>query len=163
MKEAKINTRFGKVSISFQTTEDLKNALNDLEEQINVITQVADRITPPTPRTAKPGYERAYRFSPNSDLEILHIPKYRHELVALALFAYHPQPVSSADIERFTGINKVTSAVITLPQNKDYFQKIDDKYAHTLDGLKLVNERVGGPLSSSVQPGETDRDTLEAE
>jgi len=154
MKEARIHTRFGEFSISFQTTDELKEVLKDLAEQAKTIQEVADKIAPPSPRTAKPGYETVYRFSPNGSLELLIMPEKRNEAAALVLYAYHPEPVSSADIELATGIKDVASRVLSLAQNKEHFQKIDDKYGLTFAGIRMVIERISSTLR---QPTEQDQ------
>jgi hypothetical protein len=151
MKEARIHTKFGEICISFDTTDQLDQTLQSLEEQIEKIQHITDRVVPPPSRTTKPGYESTYRFAPNGNFELLCTPKFRNEVVALVLFAYHPDPVSLEDLERFTGISKVSSTVLTLPQNKKYFRKVDEKYTLTFAGLRLVNERFGGSLDQAIE------------
>jgi len=166
MKEARIHTKFGEISVTFQTTDELRDALQDLEEQVNVIQEMTNRIAPPLPRTAKPGYENAYRFASNGDLELVYIPKFRNEIVALVLFAFHPECISMADIKRFTGITNVSRLVLALPQNEKFIRKVDDKYGLTDGGLKLVQERIGAILNPSIeveQPESQPRETEQSE
>ncbi len=150
MREARIRTKFGEISITFQTTDELRDALQSLEEQVNTIQEMTKRIAPPPPRTAKPGYENAYRFNSNGDLERLYTPKFNHELVALVLFAYDPEPLSAKEIERITLITEVARMVLGTRQNKKFFRKVDDKYRLTPDGFTLVKERIGDVLARSA-------------
>lgn len=163
MKEARIRTGFGEISITFETTDELRDALQNLEEQVAVIQEMTNRITLPQPRSAKPGYETAYCFSSNGDLELVYIPKFRNEIVALALFAYHPECISMADIKRFTGITNVSGLVLALPQNEKFFRKVDDKYGLTDAGLKLVQARIGATLNPSMKVEPPEREPTEME
>jgi len=151
MKEANIRTSFGEINISFQTADELNDALKDLEQEVKTIQEVADRIAPPPHRTTKPGYETAYRFATNGSLELLIMPEKRNEAVALVLYAYHPELVSSADIERITGIKDVASRVLSLAQNKEHFQKIDNKYGLTFAGVRMAIERIGSMLRQPTE------------
>jgi hypothetical protein len=150
MIEAKIRTQFGEISISFQSTDELKVALQDLEQQISIIQEAVRKFAPPPPRTAKPGYESAYRFTPNGDIELLHRPQKRPARVALVLYAYDPQHLSIPEIERLAGIRGVYDVVLKLKQNKRYFQKFDDKWGLAPDGYTLV-EKIGAGLARSKE------------
>ena len=158
MKKATIKTKFGEICISFDTKDQLEEELKGLEEQIEIIQKVTDKVAPPPIRTAKPGYESYYRFLPNGDLELIYTPEYKHEVVALVMFAYHPEPLSLKDIERLTRINRVASTVITIKQYKKYFKKVDDKYTLSYEGIKMVGEKIGGVVEQ-----ETERESLEEE
>ena len=124
---------------------------------------MTNRIALPPPRTAKPGYETAYCFSSNGDLELVYIPKFRNDIDYLYLFAFHPECISMADIKRFTGITNVSGLVLALPQNEKFFRKVDDKYGLTDAGLKLVQERIGAILNPSIEVEQPESEPTETE
>lgn len=151
MKDASIRTGFGEVRITFQNSDELNEALQELEQQAKAIQEVADRIAPLPLRTPKPGFEGIYRFTPSGSLELLRIPKKRNEAVALVLYAYHPDLPSSAEIERVLGISEVARRVLAQVQNKDCFHKVDDKYGLTFDGLRMVQEKIAPALTPPAE------------
>jgi hypothetical protein len=162
MKEAKIHTSFGEISFTFQNGDELEAALRELELQVKAIQVVASEVAPPPPRVPKPGYEMFYRFSPNGSVEILHMPKQRNVAAALVLFAYHPDLVSAAEIERATGIKNVASRVLSLTQNEEDFSKVGDKYGLTFVGYHMVTEKLN-KLIVSAEQGEREPEEAEEE
>jgi len=163
MTEARIRTGFGEVCITFQTEDELTKALQDLEQQAKAIQQVADRIAPPPSRSPKPGYENVYRFSQTGDLELLLLPERQNEAAALVLYAYHPDLVSSVEIERVLGLNEVARRVLAQGPNKDYFQKVDDKYGLTFNGLRMIIERMKPYISTSTEPQPKEPESTDGE
>jgi len=152
MSEARIRTGFGDIRITFQNDDELQAALQSLEEQITVIQQVADKVAPRLPRSPKPGYETAYRFTPDGSVELLVTPPNRNEAVALVLHAYSPDLVRVEEIERITGIREVSRRVLTLTQNREHFYRLDDKWGLTFEGRQMVEERIGATLAHPTEP-----------
>ena len=153
MTEAKINTSFGEILISYNSIEELQASLAGLDEQIRLISEATNQIIPLTPRTPKIGYENAYRFSPSGSVELMYIPPASLHLAALAMFAYYPEPVTTAELEKVTGINDIVGKVLRQTMNKKLFRKVDNSlYALSQDGLKLVTEKIK-PLFTSSSEG----------
>ncbi len=151
MTEAKILTSFGSIRVSYNSTEELQAALKGLEEQIRMISDITTKISPPPPRTAKIGYENAYRFSVNGSIELFFFPPVSLHLAALALFAYYPDTVTTAELEKVTGITDIVGKVIGQTKNKKFFRKVgNSSYGLSEDGLKLVSEKIR-PLMHPVQ------------
>lgn len=149
MIEAKINTNFGDIRITYNNTEELQATLTSLEEQIKMISDVTSKITPSAPRTPKNGFENAYRFSPNGSAELIYFPAALLHLAVLALFVYYPETVATAELEKVTGIKDIVGKFLGQTKNKKFFRKANDSsYGLSLDGLKLVNEKVK-PLFNS--------------
>jgi len=153
MTQAKIITGFGEILISYNSTEELQTSLAGLEEQIKLISEVANKITPSTPRIPKNGYENAYRFSPSGSVELMYIPSVLLHLVALAMFAYYPEPVTTAELEKVTGISDIVGKVLGQTKNKKLFRKVDNSlYGLSQDGLKLITDKIK-PLFDSPKEG----------
>src|SRR5574337_1320264 len=112
MPEARIRTDFGYIIITYNNMEELNIALQGLDEQIKTISQSAMKIVPRPERIPKPGYEKAYRFSPTGKAELLIFPSIKVQLVALALFAYYPDTVEVAELKQVTGISDIVDKVL---------------------------------------------------
>ena len=138
VKEARIRTEFGDIRIDFTTEEQLQAELDLLEAHVAQIQKTAGTIVPPLPRSPKPGFEYAYRFLPTGRVELLVFPDAMSKLVALALFAYFPDPVAVEEIETITGIENVYESVLKQSNNRKYFRKADEGYGITPEGVKLV-------------------------
>jgi hypothetical protein len=151
MTEAVIHTQFGEIHITYQNIDELKNTLQDLDQQMEHIRAIADKIAPPQPRTPKPGYESYYRFTSAGSVELLNIPQKQNEAVALLLYAYHPDATSSTEIEKATGIDDVARRVLSQKAYETLFRKVDDKYGLTFAGIQMVQERFGQEI---VEPSD---------
>lgn len=153
MTEAKVNTSFGEILISYNNIEELQASLAGLEEQIKLISEATKKIVPQAQRLPKNSYENAYRFSPSGSVELMYIPPVSLHLVAFAMFAYYPEPVTTAELEKVTGISDIVSKVLGQTMNKKFFRKVDNSlYGLSQDGLKLVVEKIQ-PLFSSPDEG----------
>jgi hypothetical protein len=153
MKRAVIKTDFGALEITYQTHDELDNGLKSLPEDVTLIQPVAQKLAPRPTRHPKPGYEDVYAFTPNSVVELLRLPPSAVEAAALALFAYYPDTVPSAMVERSTGISGVVRRVLTQTPYRKYFQKVGKDYALTRDGLALVVEGVVPKLRAAATAG----------
>lgn len=153
MTEARIVTGFGEIRISYNNIEELRTSLVGLDEQIQLISEVTNKISPPTPRTAKVGFENAYRFSTSGSVELTYIPTVSLHSAALAMFAYHPETVTTAELEKVTGISDIVGKVLGQTKNKKFFRKVNSSsYGLSPDGLKLVTEKIK-PLIESAKEG----------
>jgi hypothetical protein len=143
MKEAIIKTTFGEVRLTFQSTEELDAALQDLQPQIERIRASTAAIIPSLPRIPKAGYESHFQFTPSGSLELLKLPKKQNEAVALALFAFHPDTLASEDLERILGIDDVARRVLAQKAHVALSVKVDDKYGLTFAGIQMVQDKFG--------------------
>ncbi|TAH48320.1 MAG: hypothetical protein EYC68_21565 [Chloroflexota bacterium] len=154
MLEAVVKTEFGEVHISYNNTEELKTALQEIVEQAKVIAQETQGlipVPPRPPRQPKPGYEAAYQFSPSGKAELLIFPQVLVQVAVLALFAYHPDPVSASELEHVTGIADIVGKVLGQTANKKYFRKTDNGYGLSTDGLALFMEKVKPLVDEAAQ------------
>ena len=154
MLEAIVKTEFGEIHISYNNIEELKTALQDIAEQAKVIAQETQGLTPVHPRPPrhpKPGYEAAYQFSPSGKAELLMFPQVLVQVAVLALFAYHPDPVSASELEHVTGIADIVAKVLGQTANKKYFRKTDDGYGLSTDSLALFMEKLKPFVDETVQ------------
>lgn len=154
MTEARITTSFGVICISYSNVDELQASLVGLEEQIRLILEITTKIIPPAPRTPKEGFENAYRFSTSGSVEFVYFPASSVQSAALALFAYHPETVTAAELEKVTGITGITKKVLGQTNNKRYFRKVNDSsYGLSSEGIKLVTEKIR-PLIESTNGGD---------
>jgi hypothetical protein len=142
MPEARIKTSFGDIRISYKDEGELKGALQGLEVQVETISQAVAELIPPPPRLPKPGYEKAYQFSPTGKVELLIFPSILVQKTILALFAYSPDSVSAKELEDVIGIDKIETKVLGQTNNKKYFRKTDNAYGLTTDGLDFFMEKI---------------------
>ena len=141
MKEAKVRTNFGDIRFTYNNIEELKDALQGLDEEINIISDATSKIISSEPRLPKPGYENAYRFLPNGRVELIYFPPIELRLAILALFAYHPESVTVMELENVTGIIDI-SKILGQTNNKKYFRRSNESYGLTLEGVQLVAEKI---------------------
>jgi hypothetical protein len=142
MPEARIRTEFGDVHFTYNTDEELRTALDSLAGQVAIIAEKSKPLVPKPQRLPKPGYEHAYRFTPDGLVELLIFPKVKTKKVCLALFAYYPDMVDAATIERVTSIQNVQSVVLNQGKNRKYFRRDGDLIGLTPEGISLAQESV---------------------
>jgi hypothetical protein len=142
MPEARIRTEFGDIRFSYEDATSLDEQLKGVAAQVAAIAKLAAPLLPKPPRPPKPGYEHAYRFTPSGAVELLYFPNVKTKLVALALFAYHPDMVDASILERVTGVDNVAGVVLNQTANKKYFRRDADIYGLTLEGIQLAIEGV---------------------
>ena len=137
MTQAKISTRFGEILISYNNTEELQASLAGLEEQVGLISEATNKISPPASRTPKIDFENAYRFSPSGSVELMYIPSVSLHLTALAMFAYYPEPVTTAELEKVTGITDIVGKVLGQTMNKKLDFIRNKETGHNFKGVFL--------------------------
>ena len=74
------------------------------------------------------------------------------------LFAYHPEMIGSAELERTVGKSELARNVLSTGSNKEYFRQDDDKYGLTFNGLQFVTNTIIPSLSGDdgLMPEEVD-------
>lgn len=154
MPEARIRTEFGDIRFSYEDTSGLEETLKEIAAQVAAISKLVAPLLPKPARPAKPGFEHAYRFTPAGFVELLHFPKVKTRLVALTLFAYHPDMVDPDIVERVTGVTNVAGVVLNQTANKKYFRRRDETYGLTPEGIQLAVESVPQILSAPSEAGE---------
>jgi hypothetical protein len=140
MTRAEINTNFGLISFEFEDELSLTNSLEQFPDQIKKIGSKVRMFLPRPIRDPKPGYESAYRFTPNGQVELLYFPPEGVRCVALALYAFHPDMVSAIELELVTGIPEVSGKVLGQTMNKKYFRRNEDIFGLSAEGIAYVNE-----------------------
>ena len=154
MPEVRINTSFGDIRINYNNTEELNAALEGLQEQMSLISQAVEKVTPRPQRLPKPGYENAYRFLPNGKVEILLFPSALVQVAVLALFAYHPDVVTADELEQVTAIDDIVAKVVGQTKNKKYFRKMNNTYGLNKEGLDFFMEKVKPFIEASSEDGQ---------
>jgi hypothetical protein len=154
MSEAIVRTRFGEIRLTYSTTDELEEALKGLKAQVEAISEAATAIVPAELHSPKPGMEMTYRFTPTGLVELLIPTRKQYESVGIVLFAYFPEPVTSRTIELCTGIEDVARKVLSQTVYKDYFRKIDDRYALTWDGFTWVTNTIVPSLQNKSETGQ---------
>ena len=149
MKEAIIRTEFGEIRIQYQSMDELNNQLQDLEQEVKAIQEAGIIQVPSIIRKSKPGCENIYRFISNNVVELLRVPEKLRDAVAIVLFAYHPEMVTSAELEQTVGKSELARNVLSTGSNKEYFRQVNDKYGLTFNGLQLVTNTIIPSLSST--------------
>ncbi len=149
--EARIKTNVGKIVIAFDSVDELKKSIDSLD--IDVVSDLLDKkfgsILAKEPREAKPGWEQAYRFTPEGKVELLKTPPSAPMTIGLVLYAYDPEPTSSDLILSSTGVKAVS--YISQTDYKKYFDKTaDGKMILTQPGRLWVETEVRAKLGVNV-------------
>lgn len=143
MSEARIKTSFGEIVVSYSSLDELSKALDEIPKAVELVLSKAGTVAPSEPRKPKPGCEQIYRFGPDGQLELLRRPQKKVALVALALYAYDPQPLTAEQIEAFTGLSDVAKNVLNAGANKKYFVfRGNGGYGLSQFGFQWVTSRV---------------------
>lgn len=151
MAEAIIKTNFGEIRIPYNNTNELKEALEQIEEQIRILSDATEMIAPLESRAPKPGFEKLYRFLGNGTVELFHYPQTLLHIVILALFAYQPETVTAQKLEETTNIKDVVGKVVGQTKNKDYFRKVGDTYGLSPEGVQLFIEKIKPLIDGNLE------------
>ena len=152
MPIVRINTRFGSISFEYESEDQLQESIDQVISASDFIESQVGHLLPRTQRKPKPGFEMAYRFTPDGTVELLHYPPESVRATALALFAYHPDMVSASDLETVTGIDDIVAKALGQTKNKKYFRKSDDFYGLSADGIKYIHEVIAPTLPEPSMP-----------
>jgi len=149
----KIRAKYGEVEIPFETLEDLKEKIQNINlEDVNKIVTEKFKNVVWEMRQPKPGFEDIYRFTIDGLVELITIPSTKAETVALVLFAYSPVPASTQQIDLSSGVKGSASLILTHPSYKKYFNRTEDgKYILTQEGLDWVINKIIPKLRQKVR------------
>lgn len=152
MQTVTINTSFGNITFQYLDDSELSQKLDEIESQITLIGRRVKQLLPRAQRLPKPGFELSYRFTPNGQVELLHYPSQKTKIVALALYAYHPEMVSISELENVTGIEDILAKVLGQTLNKKYFRRDDDSFGLSQEGINLISEVLPPSLPKPAIP-----------
>jgi hypothetical protein len=142
--EARVKTNFGEIVINFDSIEDLKANIENLDANVvsDVVTKKFEAVIRKEVRQPKPGFEGIYRFTPSGMVELIRIPDNKAKTVALVLYAYHPEPASLEQISLSSGIRDVID-YLTHASYKKYWSKVQEgKYLLSQEGLEWVTTKI---------------------
>jgi hypothetical protein len=142
--EARVKTRFGEIVVNFDSIEDLKTSIDNLDADAvsDAVTKKFEAIIQKEVRQPKPGFEEIYRFTPSGMVELIGIPDNKAKTVALVVYAYHPEPASIEQISLSSGIKDVVD-YLTHASYKKYWSKVQDgKYVLSQEGLEWVTTKI---------------------
>jgi hypothetical protein len=150
--EARIRTKFGEIVVSFDSTNELKSALQalDVEEVQKEVVERFKGLLSREPRPSKPGFERIYRFTPEGKVELLRTPPSAPMTIGMLLHASAPEPMSSDEIFSSTGIK--VGNYVSQTAYKNYFDRTPDgRLVLTHLGRLWVETEVVGKLAPKVR------------
>jgi hypothetical protein len=142
--EASVNTKFGEIVVNFDSVEDLKASIENLDTSAvsDVVMKKFESIMKREVREPKPGFEGIYRFTPSGMAELIRIPDNKAKTVALVLYAYHPEPASIEQISLSSGIKDVID-YLTHASYRKYWSKVQEaKYVLSQEGLEWVTGKI---------------------
>ncbi len=146
--EARVQTKFGKIVLNFDSTDELKSKLDelDVESVSEILSKRFGSILVREPRQPKPGWEHAYGFTPEGKVELLKTPPSAPMTIGLLLYAYDPEPTSSDLILSSTGVKAVS--YVSQTDYKKFFDKTSDgKFVLTHPGREWVETEVFSKLN----------------
>lgn len=141
--QLQVNTRVGIFQVSFDSVEELKESLDtiDLKKVLAEASEKFGKLQVIVPRRPKPGFEDIYRFTEEGFVELLVSTGGNINSIGLALFAYEPNPATTQQVSRSSGVNDV-AVYMRQPTYKKYFTKISDKYLLSPEGKLWIIEEV---------------------
>jgi len=152
--EAKVKTKFGEIVFNFDSVDELKSNIEalDVSAVSNILWKKFESVIAKEVRQPKPGCEGIYRFSPSGLVEPIQIPESKADTVALVLFAYHPEPVSTEQVSLSTGIKDVASSYLTHTSYKKFWSKTQDgKYVLGHEGIEWVLQKIVPKLKAASE------------
>jgi hypothetical protein len=149
--EARVKTKFGEIVFNYDTLDELKSNVESLD--VNAVSDIMSKkfesVVEKAVREPKPGFEEVYRFTDSGLVELIRSPDNKAEVVAVVMFAYHPEPAEIEQIALSTGIKDVASRYLTHSQYKKFWTKVQkDKYGLTADGLEWVTKKIAPGLTT---------------
>ena len=154
--EVRLRTKFGEIVFNFDTLEELKSNIEELDVKTasEILWAKFESLVPTETRKPKPGFEKLYNFTPNGLVELALIPPAltKPELVAFVLFAYHPQAASTEQIFLSSGIRNAASDYLTHPNYKKFWWKTQDgTYVLGDEGLKWFFSKIVPKLTATTK------------
>lgn len=138
-KELKISKNNVDLTIHFEKVDELKQKLEDYDKIWEVVkekigTEVIDK------RVISSDLNGICQIQDNKVI-LKKIPKSPLHKVILTVYAYGPIGCTTNEISVSTGIEQVSSKIITPTKNKKYFRKLEDnKWYLSSDGLEMVEK-----------------------
>jgi hypothetical protein len=124
----------------------------DVESVSEILSKKFGPLLGSEPRPPKPGWEHAYRFTPEGTVELLRTPPSAPMTIGVFLYAHDPQPVSSEEILSSTGV-KAGDYVSQTGYKKFFDRTPDGKLILTHPGRLWVESEVASKLKPSHKTG----------
>lgn len=123
--EAHIQTRFGQLTIHFDSVDELVQRIKALDVSAisDAVQEHFSGIIVSQPRQIKPLLTEICAFTPDGGLEFLKPPKEKLEAIAILLYAFDPEPVEVAHVKRLAGVNNPVG-YLGHKKYEPYFEKV---------------------------------------
>jgi hypothetical protein len=138
--ELRIRRAFGELSTTFESNQELKEKLPQLNEAIQTL-EADDSLVARRSREPKQGYEDIYRFTEDGIVELPVSSGQNIDAIGLALFGYDPNLASPQRIFLSSGVRNPT-VYMRQPSYKKYFTKTPDGYTLSPEGKRWVIEEI---------------------
>lgn len=122
--EAQIQTRFGWLTIHFESSEEFVQRLKALDMQTitSAIQDHLSRVIISEPRRVKPVLAEICAFTPEDNLEFLKPPKEKLEAIGIVMYAFDPEPVETAIVRKLAAVENPVGYLGKKDYQK-YFEK----------------------------------------
>jgi hypothetical protein len=150
--EARILTRFGDLTVSFDSPAQFDERLRALD--VKALTQSIEAHLPDAipreRRQIKPGLVGVCAFTDTGGLEFHTVPKEKLEAIGIVLYAFDPDAVDLPTLKKLGGTANPTS-YLTHPRYAHYFEKAGrGSYRLSHKGKKWVSDDVVPALRESA-------------
>jgi hypothetical protein len=144
--EARVKTAFGEIIVNFDSLEELKSSLEelDVDSASAIIHKKFDSLVEIEPRKPKDGLEEYYNFNRKNLVEVTQVPESlsKPELIAFILFAYHPESASTQSISFSSGVKNAIAYLTQTAYKKMWWKTPNGQYLLSDDGLKWVSLKI---------------------
>ena len=154
--EARIQTRFGTLTINFNNSEEFVQRLQslDLETITNAIQEHLSEIIISEPRRIKPALVEICGFTPDGGLEFFKPPKGKVDAIGVVLYAFDPVPVETSTIEKLAAVSR-PGRYFGQKQYKKYFENVGHGlYRLSHEGKLWVTNSVIPKVSEGIEKEE---------
>lgn len=136
--EAQIQTRFGKLTIRFDSSEEFAQRLKalDISAISEAIQEHLSTVVVGPPRLIKPVLAEICAFTPEGGIEFLRFPKEKLETIGIVLYAFDPDPVDAATVKKLAAVENPVS-YLGKKEYQRYFEKAGRGLYHLSHNGKL--------------------------
>jgi hypothetical protein len=138
--ELRIRRAFGELSTTFETNQELKKKLPQLNEAIQTL-EAEGALVARRSREPKPGYEDIYRFTEDGIVELPVSSGQNIDQIGLALFGYDPNLASPQQVFLSSGVKDPT-VYMRQPTYKKYFTRTSEGYTLSPEGKRWITEEI---------------------
>ena len=141
--------------MNFDTLQELeeKVASLDIERANSVLAAKLGEFMRPEPRSLKPTVDGICSFHASGMLEFIRRPKHKVQILALTLYAYQPDALTTRVLSEATGVTNPTAFLASHRYEKYFRKQGRASYGLSHEGARWVTDTVLPSIQQSRGEG----------